>query len=106
MTEGEVEAMESLLPVDLILLGQCLLSLFFCLLTLLLSCSHVFLLIFCFLCKKLHSGRCFSRCPSLETKWQSCSWVGKKGVTKVFKHGQKIPSDLKLLKVQLITMFV
>lgn len=28
MTEGEVEAMESLLPVDLILLGQCLLSLF------------------------------------------------------------------------------
>ena len=29
MTEGEVEAMESLLPVDLILLGQCLLSLFF-----------------------------------------------------------------------------
>ena len=28
MTEGEVEAMESLLPVDLILLGQCVLSLF------------------------------------------------------------------------------
>ena len=49
MTEGEVEAMESLLPVDLILLGQCLLSLFFCLLSLLLSCSHVFLVIFCFL---------------------------------------------------------
>ena len=34
------------------------------------------------------------RCPSLETKWQSVG-LGKKGVTKVFKHGQKIPSGLK-----------
>ena len=34
------------------------------------------------------------------------SWVGKKGVTEVFNHGQKIPSGLNLFKAQLITMFV
>ena len=97
MTEGEVEAMESLLPVDLILLGQCLLSLFFCLLLALL-CSRVliiFLLFFVFFCKELRSCRCFNRCPSLETKWQSVG-SGKKGATKVFKHGQKIPIGLKI----------
>ena len=31
------------------------------------------------------------------------SWVGKKGVTEVFNHGQKIPSGLNLFKAQLIT---
>ena len=72
MTEGEVEAMESLLPVDLILLGQCLLSLFFCLLLVLLSCCHIFLLfLFSFLRNCMQVVVLVGTLASLKTKWQS-----------------------------------
>ena len=95
MTEGEVEAMESLLPVDLILLGQCLLSLFFvCCWCCQLSSSHIFLLIllFSFVRNYVQVDVLVGAHP-----WRpSGSQLGReKGATKVFKHGRKIPSGPK-----------